>query len=123
MAYRRTTIKERKRAVYLYEERGLSSPQVAGIVGCSEQSVLRWVRMYGNQGVRSRSEGRALRSWTRKAKQKARDMGYYYLKVRTVVKVADHFGCTPKTAMRYLQSEHNPYPYPLKNNEPIRYAV
>ena len=122
MAYRKTSAKERKRAARLYNERGLSSNQVADIVGCSAQSVLRWAGMYG-EGARDRSEARSLRSCTKEKKCKARDMGHAYLRTRSSYKVAEEFGVTQHTAMRYLRSEHNPYPYPLRKDEHVTYAV
>ena len=122
MAYRKTSAKERKRAAWLYNERGLSSTQVAEIVGCSAGSVLSWAAMYGD-GARDRGEARSLRSWTTEAKRKARDMGYEYLRTRSSYKVAEQFGVAQNTALRYLRSEHNPYPYPLSVDDEVHYAV
>lgn len=121
MPYRRVPLKTRKRAARLYDM-GLSSTQVGKIVDCSGRSVLRYAEIYGT-GKRDAREANAVRYDTKERRLLTREMGYYYMKVRSAAVVAEHFGVHESTVRRRLRSDENPYLYPLTPNEEIPYAV
>jgi len=112
MAYRETSLEERKRAARLYKMIP-SSREVAEIVGCSPQSVLRWAELYGD-GKRAPAEGRKESAWSREKQRKARDLGYMYAEMEnpSTRAVAEATGLNRRTVMKYLRSEYNPRAYP-----------
>jgi transposase len=117
MPYRDTSTQERKRAARLYDA-GLSSREVAELVGCSPQSVLSWADLYGD-GRREQAEARAAASWTDDKIQRAKDLGWMYVKLRSVRKVTGRVELCRRTVMRHLKSKYNPFPYPLSQNEEL----
>jgi hypothetical protein len=119
MPYREVPIEERKRAARLYDA-GLSSREVSELMGGrpSPPTVLRYADLYG-EGRRGQAEARAAASWTEDRKQRAKDLGWMYLKLRNTREVTSRVELCRRTVMKYLKSEHNPFPYPLGRNEEL----
>jgi hypothetical protein len=113
MPYRETSLDERKRAAALYDT-GLSSREVSEVMGGRPvpQSVLRYADLYGN-GRRDQSEARRMASWTKEKKRRVKSLGWLYTELKSVRKVTDRCGLCRQTVMKYLQSDYNPYAYPI----------
>ena len=119
MPYRDVPTQERKRAARLYDA-GLSSREVSELMGGrpAPQTVLRYADLYG-EGRRGQAEAREATAWTDDKIQRAKDIGWMYVKLRSVRKVTDRVELCRRTVMKYLKSKHNPFPYPLGKNEEL----